>query len=119
MMPPKSFFSGLVSLVLLCLCSSNSHALERTLNTSLRMPLAPAFPGYSLSDAFGNLAFVRPVTIASSPGETNRLFVVERAGRIIVITNLTAPTETVFLDLTAQTQSSYIESGMLGLAFHP
>src|ERR1051325_2398220 len=97
----------------------NSPALERASNNTLKMPLAPAFPGYSLKDSYGDLNFSRPVTITSPPGESNRLFVVERAGRIIAITNLSVPTKTVFLDLTAQTSSFYVETGMFGLAFHP
>src|SRR5436309_6336658 len=41
-------------------------------------------------------------TLFRSPGETNRLFVVEKHGRIVVITNLTSPTRTLFMDLSAQ-----------------
>jgi hypothetical protein len=46
-------------------------------------------------------------------------FVVERTGRIMVITNLAAPNKTVFLDLSTDTYSAYLEAGLLGLAFHP
>ena len=47
-----------------------------------------------------------------------------RWGRVIVITNLAAPTRTVFLDLTARVTSSTSDSvsdeqGLLGMAFHP
>src|SRR5262249_40631018 len=51
-------------------------------------------------------------------GETNRLFVIEKPGRIAVITNLTEPTRTVFLDITNRVFFEQ-ESGLLGLAFHP
>ena len=57
--------------------------------------------------------------MAAPPGETNRLFVVERAGRIIVITNLVVPNRTVFLDVTNSTESTILETGLLGLVFHP
>jgi glucose/arabinose dehydrogenase len=62
--------------------------------------------------------FANPVCIASPPGETNRLFVCEHGGNIVVITNLAAPTRTVFMNLTGRVQFSG-EAGLLGLAFHP
>src|SRR6185436_12960842 len=78
--------------------------------------------GYTSSNAFPTLNFTNPVCLASPPGETNRLFVVEKQGRIIVITNLAAPTRTVFLDISSRVQSAASvpdERGLLGLAFHP
>ncbi len=75
--------------------------------------------GYGLTNAFGSLTFEQPVALATPLGETNRLFVVERAGRIMVIPDLRAPTAEVFLDLREVTESTFVESGMLGLAFHP
>ena len=68
-----------------------------------------------------------PIPLASPrhPGETNRLFIVEKNGRIIVITNLAAPTRTVFLDMTRpghqrrRRTSAATATGLLGLAFHP
>lgn len=82
---------------------------------SLRLPQNPAS---ALEAALGSLRFTSPVVLATPSGETNRLFVVEQPGRIIVITNLANPTRTVFLDLTASTVSGG-EQGLLGLAFHP
>jgi len=86
---------------------------------SFFVPAQPPMEGYSLTNAFGDLVFDDPVVIATPPGETNRLFVVERTGQIIVLTNLSAPTKTVFLNLQANVYASYIEAGLLGLAFHP
>ncbi|MDB6036743.1 MAG: hypothetical protein JWM99_584 [Verrucomicrobiales bacterium] len=85
----------------------------------------PALPdhepisGFGLANALGNLIFDQPVGIYSPPGETNRLFIVERPGRVMVVTNLAAPTKTLFLDLTTRTEAAYIEAGLLGMAFHP
>ena len=85
------------------------------------MPLAPPVYGYTATNAFGNLTFANPVAIVNPPGETNRLFIVEQAGRIAVITNLANPNRTVFLDISSQVPNGTPpdERGLLGLAFHP
>jgi glucose/arabinose dehydrogenase len=49
---------------------------------------------------------------------TNRLFVIEKVGRIRVA-QPGAATTTVFLDITSRVLSSGNEQGLLGLAFHP
>ena len=69
--------------------------------------------------AFPSLpAFASPICIASPPGETNRLFVCEHGGNIVVITNLAAPTRTIFMDLSSRVVLSG-EAGLLAIAFHP
>src|SRR6266699_1175607 len=85
---------------------------------------AAASTGYALTNAFPGLTFTNPVCIASPPGETNRLFIVERKGRIAIITNLAAPTRTLFMDISGRVANSADttvggEEGLLGLAFHP
>ena len=91
---------------------------NRVQNTTLRLPPAPPVIGYATSNAFPGLSFTDPVAIAAPPGETNRLFIVEQTGRIIVITNLAEPRLTVFMDIAARVRSGG-EQGLLGLAFHP
>jgi len=91
---------------------------SRQPNTSLSVPQDPPLFGYQAVNAFPGLAFTRPVALVTQPGETNRLFVVEQAGRIFVITNLASPTKTLFLDISAHVDS-YDEGGLLGMAFHP
>lgn len=91
---------------------------NRVANTTLRMPSTLPVFGYVTSNAFSGLSFSAPVAIVSAPGETNRLFVVEQPGRIVVITNLANPTRTVFLDLSGRVLYGG-EQGLLGLAFHP
>ena len=90
---------------------------SRRQNTTLKMPMEPGGLGYEFVDALG-LQFDAPVALATPPGETNRLFVVELGGRVTVVTNLAAPTRTVLLDL-GSTTSIGPEEGMLALAFHP
>jgi glucose/arabinose dehydrogenase len=94
-------------------------AAGRVPNTTLRFPPNPPSFGYTTTNAFGNLAFSRPVGLIRPPGESNRLFVAEQQGRIAVITNLASPTRTVFLDLTDRVLYDSSEEGLLALAFHP
>src|SRR5258706_15888797 len=58
--------------------------------------------GYVPTNAFTSLIFSNPTCITSPPGETNRLFIVEKHGRIVVITNLASPTRTIFMDLAGK-----------------
>jgi glucose/arabinose dehydrogenase len=105
-------------LVLLFFHLPNSWAqLVRERNTTLAMPSAPPQRGFALQQAFP-ITFSAPVAITAPPGETNRLFIVEQVGRIIVITNLAAPTRTVFMDISSRILFNG-EQGLLGLAFHP
>jgi uncharacterized repeat protein (TIGR03806 family) len=91
--------------------------LQRVPNTTLtNLPPAPPQFGYALNNAFPSVSLNQPVCITSPPQETNRLFILEKGGNIVVITNLAAPTRTVFMSLPVVTDS---ESGLLGLAFHP
>ena len=73
--------------------------------------------GYTLVEAFSGLSFENPIGLASAPGETNRLFVLEQGGLVYVITNLASPTRTLFLDVRPIFNGC--EGGLLGLAFHP
>ncbi|HTR41609.1 MAG TPA: PQQ-dependent sugar dehydrogenase [Pseudomonadales bacterium] len=83
--------------------------------------------GYVPTNAFPALIFSNPICITSPPGETNRLFVVEKHGRIVVITNLMAPTRSIFMDISSRvsvvntSESSDVssEQGMLSMAFDP
>jgi hypothetical protein len=101
------------------------QALQRVANTTLAMPVAPPTMGYTATNAFGNLTFVNPVAMTAPPGETNRIFIVEKNGTIQVITNLAAPTKTLFIDISSRVTSTAAntgtagEQGLLGLAFHP
>jgi glucose/arabinose dehydrogenase len=59
-----------------------------------------------------------PVFVTSARDGTNRLFIIERGGRILVLgPGASAPT--VFLDISAKVLSTGGEQGLLGLAFHP
>jgi len=62
--------------------------------------------------------FSRPVAVRAAGDGLGRLFVVEQAGRIMVLRGgevLATP----FLDIASRVDSSGNEQGLLGLAFHP
>src|SRR6185295_19097355 len=59
---------------------------------------------YIVENAFPSLGFTNPVCMTSPPGETNRLFIVEKKGKIVVITNLAAPTRSIFMDIASSSQ---------------
>jgi uncharacterized repeat protein (TIGR03806 family) len=93
---------------------------NRVRNTTLQFPLTAPVPTnrYSTTNAFGTMTFTAPVALVSAPGESNRIFIVEQMGRIVVITNLANPTRTVFMDISGRVTFNG-EQGLLGLAFHP
>ena len=55
--------------------------------------------------------------IISAPGDTNRLFIMERAGRVAVITNLAAPNRTIYLDISSGGNLRFSYSADLGGGF--
>src|SRR5260221_257478 len=93
---------------------------QRFANTTLTLPQQPAQAGYQVVNAFGSLTFTQPTCIQTPPGETNRVFVLEKTGRIQVVTSIGAasPTKSQYMDLSANLSTSG-EQGLLGLAFHP
>lgn len=111
-------FYRLFVLVFVSILAANAAGpLQRVPNTSLtNFPAQPPQFGYTVTNAFTGLTFTQPVCITSPPGETNRLFILEKTGDIVVITNLASPNQTVFMSLPVFTSS---ESGLLGMAFHP
>ncbi len=92
--------------------------LAVALAAGLRAATAPlpygaeiAFPGAEVREA---------VAIVAAPGDDTHLFVVEKAGRILVL-DLRQPSAPAveFLDLRRQVGDSGGEQGLLALAFHP
>lgn len=75
---------------------------------------------YVTRPAFGALKFNQPVGVVSAPGDRDRLFVIEKPGRILLL-NAADPRQPVrvFLDLRDQVVDDVSEQGVLALAFHP
>lgn len=89
-------------------------------------PVPPPLPPmpYALEEVFGGLPFSQPLAIVAAPGETDRLFVVEKTGTIQVLTHLDQPKpeKQAFLNLVERPDGKLDdkgECGVLGLAFHP
>jgi glucose/arabinose dehydrogenase len=75
---------------------------------------------YQIQLAFPQLSFTRPVDLQTPDDDTNRIFVVEQAGRIYSFLNdKITSSKTLFLDITDLVDDSGNEMGLLGLAFHP
>jgi glucose/arabinose dehydrogenase len=79
-------------------------------------PLPPSPSGYQALFVQGG--FSGPVLVAAPPGDTTRLFVVEKTGTIRIMTRAGALRSRPFLDISARV-STGSEQGLLGLAFHP
>lgn len=86
---------------------------------SSRTSLADAST-YEIVSAFPKLTFTNPVDLQNAGDGSDRLFVVEQAGRILVFLNSdTTITSEIFLDIQSQVDDSASEEGLLGLAFDP
>ncbi len=79
-----------------------------------------SLPTVGLSRAFPRLTFTRPVYLTHAGDGTNRLFVLDQRGRILVFENRSDVAQAKeFLDLRPNVNSRNNEEGLLALAFHP
>ena len=92
-------------------------SLTRVPATSLKMPVEGTTDAYKVTTAFDGLFFDRPTLVVYAPGETQRAFVVELAGRIALVGDTANPARSVFLDLSPHVNSN--GGGLLSMAFHP
>ena len=92
---------------------------QRVPITGLAFPDTQGSSSAEIVRAFDNLVFSSPVQLTYAPDGTDRIFVVEVAGRIRVFPNSDSATSTTtFLDITGRVRSGG-EEGLLGLAFDP
>jgi glucose/arabinose dehydrogenase len=75
-----------------------------------------AWPAIALQDVASG--FENPVYVTHAGDNTNRLFVVEKKGRIVIVEN-GVKVATPFLDIIDKVNSKCFECGLLGLAFPP
>jgi uncharacterized repeat protein (TIGR03806 family) len=100
---------------------ASAAPLARIAATSLTLPAtAPAY-SYTTEPTFGGLTFFEPTQVVFAPGEPARAYVLERAGRVALVRDTSAPTREIFLDLTAKVGNGAAgtDNGLLSLAFHP
>ena len=103
----------------------NFAAGLRIQNTALNVTATPPATTFTTVPAFGALTFSEPINLATVPGDTQRLFVVQRGGAVRVIPNVAVPTSSVFLDLAAlcasrtETLLTTVDRGLMSVAFHP
>ena len=76
----------------------------------------PGSPEIQLVKVAGGLA--DPVSVTSPPGDSGRLFVAERMGRVRIIENGQLLDEP-FLDITDDVLSAFLEQGLYDIVFHP
>ncbi len=77
-------------------------------------------PDIRLEEVFTGISFTRPVQITHAGDGSNRLFVIEQAGRVRVFENSSNVEEAkVFLDIRERVFTGHNEEGLLALAFHP
>ncbi len=79
---------------------------------------APSQAAVSLGLVTFRTGFAKPVAVANAGDGTGRLFVVEQAGRIRIVTKAGALLAAPFLDIHTRVACCG-ERGLLGLAFHP
>ena len=85
-------------------------------------PGTPAgIPKIRLQRVAPEMTFRRPVQVVFEPGVDARMYVIEQAGRVLVIdpADRAAKEPKVFMDIRGQVNSRGNEEGLLSLAFHP
>ena len=74
----------------------------------------------SLVNAFPSLTFPQPVFLTHATDGSDRVFVLQQPGQIMVLPNDSAATSAkVFLTIAGKLSNPGGEEGLLGLAFHP
>jgi len=81
--------------------------------------LQPVHAQVSVVDAYPNLSFSSPIDYQYASESDNRVYVAERAGRIVVFeNNSSASTSQEFFDISSRVSTAG-EGGLLGFSFHP
>ena len=81
---------------------------------------AAALPKMELRPLWTNVSIQRPIWFCEAPDGSQRKFVVEQRGKVLVLpTDQTSTNVEVFLDITDRKPYTSNEEGLLGFAFHP
>lgn len=114
----RRLIGAALALFVLWGCGRDESRPEPTASPTSPSPIPPASPSPTPDEpALQSIGeFNSPIYLTSPPGD-ERLFVVEQAGRIVVVEG-GAKLEMPFLDITAQVRSGG-ERGLFSLAFPP
>jgi len=84
-------------------------------------PPPPPAPAATVQQVFTQLPGLSlPVALKQAPGDSSRWFAVQKGGSVVAFANDPNVTATsAFVNIAAQVDSSFSESGLLGMAFHP
>ncbi len=75
---------------------------------------------YTVTEAFPNLSFNRPLGLTHAGDQSGRIFVTEQDGLIYTFEkDSTVSQKNLFLDISSLVEREGNEQGLLGLAFHP
>lgn len=115
-MKALKLFTYSIGLLICFSCGTESTTIDS--NTDDVDPLG-GNETVDLINAFPNLSFSQPLDFQSPRDGSNRVFVAEKTGAILVFNNDETATEAdIFLDLRGNI-STLSEQGLLGFAFHP
>jgi glucose/arabinose dehydrogenase/mono/diheme cytochrome c family protein len=91
----------------------------RLANTTSIVPLTPPATGLAVVDSTPGLNFTAPSCMTHVPGNSNKLLVGERNGKIWLIDNIhsATPNRTLFMTLPVYDDGN--EMGLKGIALHP
>lgn len=99
----------------------------RLANPNLNVPAVPPATAIQLVPAFPGTSFAQPICVATPPGETRRLFVIEQRTGVRLIPDVTATTPTAvqffaladYLTARGEMLGDTFDQGLMGIAFHP
>lgn len=99
------------------------HLLHRSLAAVLFITPLPALAAdpVKLEPAWSGVKVQRPITLLNPPDGTGRSFLVQQRGKVLILPQDEAGTETkVFLDFSdRKMEENEFEEGLIGFAFHP
>ncbi|MDP3237618.1 MAG: PQQ-dependent sugar dehydrogenase, partial [Myxococcales bacterium] len=95
--------------------------LSRPANPTCRAPARPP-SAVQVVRAFTGISFSLPIAMAQGAGDSGRIYILEKAGRVRTfpsIATVTPAQVTLALDFSTRVNNSFNEGGALGLALHP
>ena len=114
---PTAFVLGMATLLIASCAGDEEQATPQV--TPPTGDIAPAHPRIDVVPTFPNLAFESAVALVSPEDGSNRFFVSEQDGRILVFANDPDTTRAdLFLDIREKVTTGF-EEGLIGIAFHP